>query len=367
MQSRRWSARGPHQPIRPQQDQRLGALEFQRSRPLPFLLTHAICPDCDHELLHPGIAGMGWRHERLGPPRGLTPYGVVTMAMRWVEMDDSVRLRTWQSDTAAVAQFPVVLVHGGPGLPDYLEPVATLIDDMTQVYRYDQRGTGGSRWNGLHTVARHVQDLWQLIDAWGHDRVVLVGHSYGTDLTSFFVRAHPERVARVVYLCGPFVGPWRDPTHAAERARRSDSQQARLEELEVLASRTDEEEIEYLALSWFTDHGDPNHAWEWAVASAYALRPINWTMNAQLNVDKRTDPLEDDIDRLREVLPASSAIIGGAEDPRPAASLRRLGVELGCDVTIIPGAGHHPWMERPVEFGAVLRGAVSRQVDPARR
>jgi proline iminopeptidase len=280
------------------------------------------------------------------------------MTMRWVEMDDGVRLRTWQSGAADVDQFPVVLVHGGPGLPDYLEPVSTLVDDMTQVHRYDQRGTGGSRWDGLHTVARHVQDLGQLIDAWGHDRVVLVGHSYGTDLTSFFVRAHPERVAGVVYLCGPFVGPWRDPTRTAERARRSDSQQARLEELEVLASRTDEEEIEYLALSWFTDHADPNHAWEWAMESAHALRPINWTMNAQLNADKRTDPLEGDIDRLREVLPASSAIIGGAEDPRPAASLRRLGVELGCDVTIIPGAGHHPWMERPLEFRAVFRGAV---------
>ena len=216
----------------------------------------------------------------------------VTMTMRWLEMDDGVRLTTWQSGAADVDQFPVVLVHGGPGLPDYLAPVATLIDDMAQVHRYDQRGTGGSQWDGPHTVARHVQDLGQLIDAWGHDRVVLVGHSYGTDLTSFFVRAHPERVARVVYLCGPFVGPWRDPTRTAERARRSDSQQVRLEELEVLASRTDEEEIEYLALSWFTDHGDPNHAWEWAMESAHALRPINWTMNAQLNADKRTAPLE---------------------------------------------------------------------------
>lgn len=318
------------------------------------------------ELLHRGIAGMGRRLERLGPLRGLTPYGVVTMAKHWVEMNDGVRLRTWQSGTAAVDKFPVVLVHGGPGLPDYLEPVATSIDDMTQVHRYDQRGTGGSRWNGLHTVARHVQDLWQLIDAWGYDRVVLVGHSYGTDLTSFFVRAHPEHVAGVVYLCGPFVGPWRDPTRTAEQARRSDSQQARLEALDALTSRTDEEEIEYLALSWFTDHADPDHAWDWAMASARALRPINWTMNAQVNADKRTDPLENTIDLLREVLPVGSSIIGGAEDPRPAASLRRLAVELGCDVTIIPGAGHHPWMERPAEFGAVLRAAVSRQVDPAR-
>jgi pimeloyl-ACP methyl ester carboxylesterase len=287
------------------------------------------------------------------------------MTMRWVEMDDGVRLRTWQSGSADVDQFPVVLVHGGPGLPDYLEPVATLIDDMTQVQRYDQRGTGGSRWSGVHTVARHVQDLEQLIDVLGRDRMVLIGHSYGTDLTSFFLRAHPERVAGVVYLCGPFVGPWRDATRAAERARRSDSQQARLEQLDVLTSRTDEEEIEYLALSWFTDHADQNHALEWALASARTLRPISWTMNAQLNADKRIDALEDDIDRLREVLPAGAAIIGGGGDPRPAGILRQLAKELGCDVTIIPGAGHHPWLDRPDEFRAALRRVVSRQIDSA--
>jgi proline iminopeptidase len=118
-------------------------------------------------------------------------------------------------------------------------------------------------------------------------------------------------------------------------------------------------------LSWFTDHADQNHAWEWALASAHVLRPVNWTMNAQLNADKRTDPLEGHIDQLREVLPAASAIIGGAEDPRPAASLRQLAVELGCDVTIIPAAGHHPWMERREEFRAAFRRFVSRQVDSA--
>lgn len=133
----------------------------------------------------------------------------------------------------------------------------------------------------------------------------------------------------------------------------------------MLTSRSDEEEIEYLALSWFTDHADEDHAWGWALASAYALRPINWTLNAQLNADKRTDPLEDGIDRLRDVLPAGSAIIGGARDPRPAASQRELAVALGCDVTIIPGAGHHPWMERSEELAAALRRAVSRQVGSA--
>ncbi|WP_052710912.1 alpha/beta fold hydrolase [Pseudofrankia sp. DC12] len=40
---------------------------------------------------------------------------------------------------------PVVLGHGGPGLWDYLAPVAALLDDVFTVIRFDQRGCGRSR------------------------------------------------------------------------------------------------------------------------------------------------------------------------------------------------------------------------------
>ncbi|SCF38159.1 Alpha/beta hydrolase family [Micromonospora carbonacea] len=54
-------------------------------------------------------------------------------------------------------------------------------------------------------------------------------------------------------------------------------------------------------------------------------------------------------------------IIGGAGDSRPADALRRLGARLGCEVTVVPDAGHHPWLEAPQRFAAVFRAAVDRQ------
>lgn len=38
----------------------------------------------------------------------------------------------------------LVCCHGGPGLWDYLEPVAAMVDDLATVYRYDQRSCGRS-------------------------------------------------------------------------------------------------------------------------------------------------------------------------------------------------------------------------------
>lgn len=282
--------------------------------------------------------------------------------MAMVEMNDGARLRTWDAGAAGDDRLPVVTVHGGPGVRDYLEPVSHMVEDLTRVHRYDQRGVGGSTWAGSHTIARHVEDLRQLLEAWSYDSVVLVGHSFGTDLATFFLLAHPDRVAGIVYLSGPFVGPWREPTRATERARRSDPQQARLDRLERIASRTEDEEIEFLALSWFPDHADARRAWEWALESARTSHPINYAMNAQLNADKRVDPLEVNLDRLRELLPAGAAIIGGEGDPRPASFLRQLASRLDCDVTIIPGAGHDPWMEEPAQFRSALRDAVARQL-----
>ncbi|WP_250035150.1 alpha/beta fold hydrolase [Paractinoplanes maris] len=274
-----------------------------------------------------------------------------------VAMDDGVRLRTW---TTGAGSTPVVLISGGPGLPDYLGPVAALARDGCVVHRYDQRGTGGSPWDGPHTVARHVRDLVSLLDAWGHDRVVLAGHSYGTNLASYFLLAHPERVAGMVPIAGPFLEPWREADRATQRERRTARQQARLAELGGLAARTEAEEIEFLALSWFTDHADRARAWEWALASARTVRPVNYTMNAQLNAATRADPLEAHLDELRDRRPPATVIIGGAGDSRPAGALRRLGTRLGCDVVIIPGAGHAPWLEAPEQFGPALRTALDR-------
>jgi pimeloyl-ACP methyl ester carboxylesterase len=286
----------------------------------------------------------------------LTP---VTAAM--IELDDGAQLRTWTAGWVVPQRLPVVMIHGGPGVRDYLAPVAGIISDLCLVHRYDQRGTGGSCWEGEHTIGRHVHDLALLLDAWGHDRVVLVGHSFGTNLASWFLLAHPERVAGLVQIAGPFLDPWREADRAAQRARRSGEQQARLDELDAAESRTEAEEIEYLTLSWLTDHNDRERAWDWALASARTLRPVNYAMNAQLSAAKKADPLESHVDELRVHLPPGAVIIGGAGDTRPADALRRLGARLGCEVIIVPDAGHDPWLEAPGQFGAALRAAVDRQ------
>ncbi|GAB2926445.1 alpha/beta fold hydrolase [Streptomyces mayteni] len=236
----------------------------------------------------------------------------------YVRTTDGARLRWTALRDAGGGQPPVVLLHGGPGLPDYLGDVARMVADVVPgpVYRYDQRGTGGSPWRGRHSLARRVDDLVELLDGWDAPEAVLIGHSYGTDLASRCCLRYPDRVAAMLLMCGPFVGDW----HAGYRAER--------DRRRVLGDvpptrRTEEQEVELLTLSWFTDG--------------------------------RADPLDGHLAALRARLPTRTELLAGCEDPRPVAALVSLARRLDLPLTRIEGGGREPWVERGDAVRACLR------------
>lgn len=281
-----------------------------------------------------------------------------------VPMTDGAQLR-WVASGDTTRRPAVVMLHGGPGLPDYLGDVAPMVADLAPVYRYDQRGTGRSPWRGPHSLARHVEDLAELLDAWDVTEAVLIGHSYGTDLASRFCLAHSDRVAAMLLMCGPFVGDWRTGEQAERGRRMSVAQQERLHGLEELPHRTEEQEVELLTLAWFTDHADLERGWHWAAQGARRRRPVNWAMNGELGREGRADPLDERLAELRACLPARAELLGGRGDPRPLAALESLALRLALPLTRIEGAGHEPWLEQPDAVRAHLRrfvrGAVGAQ------
>jgi proline iminopeptidase len=193
---------------------------------------------------------------------------------------------------------------------------------------------------------------------------VLIGHSYGTDLASRFCLKHPDRVAAMLLLCGPFVGDWRTGDRAERARRMTAAQQERLRELQESAHRTEEQEVELLTLAWFTDHADPRRGRQWAEQAARIRRPVNWTMNRELGREKRADPLEQHLDELRARLPERTELLGGVDDPRPLSALESLALRLEVPLTRVEGGGHEPWLEQPDAVHAHLRRFVQRSVSP---
>jgi proline iminopeptidase len=101
---------------------------------------------------------------------------------------------------------PVILLHGGSGVPDYLTDVAGSLAPDHRVIRYDQRGTSRSTGHdGRFDLAEHVEDLEAIREAYEHERLSLFGRSWGGTLTQLYAGRYPERVAKL-FLCNSGIG-----------------------------------------------------------------------------------------------------------------------------------------------------------------
>jgi len=114
-------------------------------------------------------------------------------------------------------QYPVIYLHGGPGghITDRdIQTFSLLADSGFAIYLYDQIGSGQSaRLKNIsdYTVARHVEDLNEIITQLKADKVILIGQSWGSILAAMFAAAHPDKVEKIIFTSpGPIFPMHRD-------------------------------------------------------------------------------------------------------------------------------------------------------------
>ena len=104
---------------------------------------------------------------------------------------------------------PVLLfLHGGPGSPMAWEACAwqTALERRYTVVHWDQRGCGNTYFQNPKaerpTLGLLLSDLDGLMDAlrerFRQERVLLMGHSWGTYLGAIYARKRPEKVTALV-------------------------------------------------------------------------------------------------------------------------------------------------------------------------
>lgn len=255
---------------------------------------------------------------------------------------------------------PLALLHGGPGMWDYFDAFAPMIDDLVEVHRYDQRGGGRSDDGPPYDISSFVADLDALRAHWGHERWTVAGHSWGASLALAYAVEHPERVAALICMSGlgVAVDDWRDEYHANADARRTPEQRARRLELkrliETRAERDPEIDREYCILTWMADYADPMRGPDQA-AALLGPSPPNYGLNAALNAALDRLHAEGFEERVRR-LDVPALVLHGTEDPRPVRLAERLASTLpDARLVTIEGAGHLPWVERPDETRETVR------------
>lgn len=248
----------------------------------------------------------------------------------------------------------VALLHGGPGAPGYMAPLANELSDTFLVLEPLQRPSNDEPL----TVARHVADLHELVERHSADAgPALVGHSWGAMLALAYAAAHPGRAASLVLIgCGTFDAASRDRMRAILSERLTDDLRLRIDRLADDCPDADER------LTRLGKLMEPLYSHE-----LVAVEAESETCDARAHHESWNDMM-----RLAEtgVYPAAFGTISapaimlhGSVDPHPG---RMIWESLKPHLPQLEYrewecCGHYPWRERAVreEFLAFLREWVT--------
>jgi proline iminopeptidase len=257
---------------------------------------------------------------------------------------------------------PVLLVHGGPGICDYLEPVADMLDGIATVHRYEQRGCGRSPEVEPMDIETLVADIEALRRTWGHEQWALVGHSWGAALAFLYALAQPERVTKLVYISGVGITEaWKPEFRRAREERLTERERERWIQVAEQIAAGDAEptlEAESAELLVKTDFADPSRLSK-APRPFFAF-PTNRSVNARLNAEWTRLVDSGVLPERARALRVPTLVLHGDGDPRPSWPARRL-AELIPDArfVLLDDVGHEPFWERPEPLRDHLRGFLA--------
>ncbi len=257
---------------------------------------------------------------------------------------------------ASGAGAPLLLLHGGPALTDYMEILGPEVTEWRAI-RYQQRSLSPSATGGPFTVERHVADAVAVLDALGVGQAIVAGHSWGGHLALHLAIAHPDRVAGLLII---------DPLGAVGDGGVSELGQEMVHRLlpgavtryQELAGRmsgpdvSDSDMLASLTLLWPGYFAQP----ETAPAIPAGMR-ASIAGYAGTFASVAAHLADGSLARgLREVRVPALFLLG-AQSPMPVSQGQQTAALLPeSEVVIVPAAGHLPWHEQP----GCVAGALAR-------
>jgi pimeloyl-ACP methyl ester carboxylesterase len=241
----------------------------------------------------------------------------------------------------------LVLVHGGSAHSGWWDHVAPLLADTHRVVAIDLTGHGDSDWRTSYDMPTWVTEVLSVAEAFTVGRPVVLGHSRGGWVALNVAAAMPDALAGVVVVDSPLFADQPDgPPRPEQRPTR------------VYADREE-------ALSRFKTTPDQDvllpYVGRHVAEQSLRAVPGGWTW--------KFDPALNGPGRVPMQLPPGHGLRRGVflrsefglvnEE-----MIERLGARFGAAMPVVdlPGAGHHPMLDRPLSLVAALRpllGALS--------
>ncbi|MDW0117541.1 alpha/beta hydrolase [Sporosarcina thermotolerans] len=237
------------------------------------------------------------------------------MVEKYITVDNG---RIW-TEKRGKGSLPVILISGGPGSSNYLEPLSFLIDDICEVIMFDPKGCGRSDYDGNgYDLESCLEDMERIRKEYGFKKWVVIGHSWGADLGLAYSLVFPQSILGYVSISGTGVQNDRDWKDVYNRKK---------EEIGELKP-----DFEYEANVMV--HRSLINSWR-----AFIKKPL----------------LLKDISQLQ----IPSLFIYAENDIRPSWSIRQISRLISNSRYIeIKGAEHYIWLSKKNELGEVLRAFI---------
>lgn len=284
----------------------------------------------------------------------------------------------------------MIWLHGGPSSPDAFANYTFqkhLVDEYT-VVNWEQRGCGRTYYRNIDTDPQNETatfeqaqaDLDELVDylteRFNTDKVIIVGHSYGTMLGSKYALTHPEKVSAYIGV-GQFVDIESDIysyEDALERAKANGDDTTTLEEAYRKYSEdmtlTNMMNLRGVVGKYHHAEKEANTIWL-GIASPYmGINDLRWFFKqmgdfeeyVKLNQQLFDYIMEADVREYGVEYQVPVGFISGSDDwttPVKYSEDYYNAVSAPLkDVAVIDGCGHSPHYDLPEAFCDELKGML---------
>jgi len=273
--------------------------------------------------------------------------------------------------TSRPDRLPIVLLHGGPGVPsDYLEPLELLAADGREVIRYDQLGCGRSDHPddpAFMRVDYFLAELAQVREALGLDRIHLYGQSWGGMLALEAALSGVSGIASLVLSNSPASMPLWVAETTRLRCELPDPIRRILDEYEQ-AGNTDSPAYQEAMMEFYRRHVCRLDPWpDCLLRSFSAMEEDRRVYQAMCGPNEFyvTGSLRDwDVsDRLGEIRQPTLVIGGRFDEATPAITEALYRGILGSEWAVLEECSHLCHLEQPDAYRTLLGSFLQRVED----
>lgn len=233
--------------------------------------------------------------------------------------------------------YKIALLHGGPGAPGSMAPIAYGLEKEFGVIEPLQ---------SEDSVQGQVEELNEQLAAFGSPKI-LIGHSWGAWLAWIYAAKYPDWVSHIILIGS---GPFREEYTKAMMENRlnnlDDAQRARAKELLNIMGSCEISQEEFAQLGMLMEKSDTYCEAEPQYGEApLPLQPEIyenvWPQAAEL---RRSGELLAMADKIKSKI----TFIHGKYDPHPYQGIQNVLNDEGVDFEFIlfDKCGHSPWKEK---------------------